>query len=215
MSPEPSPRSSARPLSTGGHVVLGLLMDGPATGWDLARVADRSIAHFWPVTRAHIYAELPKLAARGLATATEVPQVGAPDRRVYEVTEAGREAFARWLAEVDLTEERGRQPLQLQLFFAAYADTGRLTGLLDAWRERATAAEAHCADILRRRGVAVDDLPPLALSSDAGAGADERSARLLAGLDARAMTALFGLRRAQADLVWLGEVQRSLLEPPQ
>lgn len=198
-----------RPLSTGGHVVLGLLLDGPATGWDLARVVDRSIAHFWPLTRAHIYAELPKLAARGFATAAEVAQVGAPDRRVYEVTATGREAFGTWLSGVDLTEERGRQPLQLQLFFAAHVDAVRLAGLLHTWRERTEATERHCADILVARGVEVDALPVLTLDTTPP-GTAARSAAVLAGLDPRGMTALFGLRRAQADRVWLTEIESTL-----
>ena len=203
------PERTEPPLSTGGHVVLGLLLDGPATGWELARVVDRSIGHFWPLTRAHIYAELPKLAARGLATAHDAPQVGAPDRRIYEVTAAGRAAFEAWLADVDLTEERSRQPLQLQLFFAAHAAPDRVQGLLETWRQRAQATERHCADILRMRGVDIDDLPRLTLDKQPPT-ARGRSARVLTGLDARAMTALFGLRRAQADLVWLEEVEVTL-----
>jgi DNA-binding PadR family transcriptional regulator len=191
-------------------VVLGLLVDGPASGWDLAQKADRSIGHFWPITRAHIYAELPKLAERGWATAEEVPQVGVPTKRVYTATGQGRAAFTRWLAEVELTEERGRQPLQLQLFFATHAAPERLEQLLDAWEQRAGAVEEHCRAILAAKGVRVDALPPLGRS----VAADRASASPLAGLDLRGMTALFGLRRAQADRYWLEEVRRALRAEP-
>ena len=210
MAPSNLP-AGARDLSTGGYVVLGLLLDGPATGWDLGQVVDRSIGHFWPLTRAHIYAELPKIAARGYATLTEVPQRGAPDRRVYTATDEGEVAFDRWIAGVELTEERGRQPLQLRLFFAARARPDRLRELLDAWRERAEANQAHCTDILRRRGVRTDDLAPLVLGRVPGTAPTDGPGNPLAGQDARAMTALFGLRRAQADLIWLHEVREALL----
>ncbi|MCD0483643.1 PadR family transcriptional regulator [Streptacidiphilus sp. ASG 303] len=211
--PQPKRRSDdtgpmPRPPSVGGYVVLGLLLDGPASGWELARLADRSIGHFWPVTRAHIYAELPKLADRGWATARDVPQSGAPDKRVYRATAEGEAAFRSWLATVDLTEERGRQPLQLRLFFAAHDDPARLEELLAAWHRRAASTEEHCADILRRKGVDTAALPRLELrpaprSPQAPDGGPPR-------LDARGMTALFGLRRAQADLAWLTEVRAML-----
>ena len=202
-----------RPLSTGGYVVLGLLLDEPSTGWDLARKIDRSIAHFWPLTKAHVYAELPKLSSKGWATTEDVPQSGAPDRRIYTATAQGRRAFRKWISTVDLTEERGRQPLQLQLFFAAHAEPSKLSELLAAWQERAQLAEQHCVGILAKRGVDARQLPRLALRPSAGRGVSSEQAgtsNALHGLDARGMTALFGLRRAQADLAWLDEVHEAL-----
>lgn len=206
---------TARALSTGGYVVLGMLLDEPASGWDLAGKIDRSIAHFWPLTKAHVYAELPKIAARRWASAEAIAQSGAPDRRVFTATAAGRQAFREWIDTVDLTEERGRQPLQLQLFFAAHADPVKLRQLLGTWEERAKGTEQHCADILRRRGIDTTQLPRLTL--DGSPGAKIRTKKLnnadtLRDLDARGMTALFGLRRAQADLAWLDEVRDVLIQ---
>ncbi len=205
---------SARPLSTGGYVVLGLLLDEPASGWDLARKIDRSIAHFWPLTRAHIYAELPKIADRKWASAQDIPQSGAPDRRVFTATTAGRQAFRVWIAEVDLTDERSRQPLQLQLFFAAHTDPARLGGLLSTWETRALDTERHCADILGKRGIDTAQLRRLTLDGSPDTATVHQKAGTsgaLHGLDARGMTALFGLRRAQADLAWLQEVRSVLV----
>lgn len=204
--------AAARPLTTGGYVVLGLLPDEPASGWELARKIDRSIAHFWPLTRAHVYAELPKIADRRWATTEAVARSGAPDRRVYTATTAGRQAFEEWIATLELTEERGRQPLQLQMFFAAHADSARLQQVLDTWEQRSRHTEAHCADILSHRGIDARQLPRLSLGASA-ATADTPTALHL--LDARGMTALFGLRRAQADLAWLHEVRDVLISREQ
>jgi len=206
---------SARRLSTGGYVVLGLLLDEPASGWDLARKIDRSIAHFWPLTKAHIYAELPKIAARNWASAEAIAQSGAPDRRVFTATAAGRQAFRDWIAEVNLTDERGRQPLQLQLFFAAHADPAKLGELLNTWEARALDTEQHCADILGKRGIDTTQLRRLTLDGSPDTPSvygKPRNSGALRGLDARGMTALFGLRRAQADLAWLQEVRTVLIE---
>ncbi len=213
-STDDGPAGITRPLSTGGYVVLGLLLDEPASGWDLARKIDSSIAHFWPLTKAHVYAELPKIAGREWASAQEIAQSGAPDRRVYTATAAGRRAFRDWIAHVDLTDERGRQPLQLQLFFAAHADPAKLRQLLHTWEERARDTEQHCADILGKRGIDTTLLPRLTLDTlrDTECGhLRTLNSSALQGLDARGMTALFGLRRAQADLAWLHEVRDVLI----
>src|SRR6266511_3546714 len=70
-------------LSPGAQAVLGLLSRQPTSGYELGSTAERTIAHFWPITRAHIYAELARLEAAGLVTATEVSQQRRPDKRVY------------------------------------------------------------------------------------------------------------------------------------
>ena len=196
-----------RALSTGGYVVLGLLLDGPASGWDISQVAERSISHFWPLTKAHIYAALPKLTDLGFAESVAVQQVGAPDKRVYTATAEGREAFAQWMDTVKLVEEHGRQPLQLQMFFAAHASSQRLEALLMKWEQQAEAAENLCQEILRRKGVDVEALGRLTLDDRPGTSAIGQL-NSLNGLDARGSTALFGLRRAQADQIWLTEVRQ-------
>src|SRR6266511_3559331 len=89
-------------LSPGAQAVLGLLSRQPTSGYELGSTAERTIAHFWPITRAHIYAELARLEAAGLVTATEVSQQRRPDKRVYAITGAGEAALDAWLASPDL-----------------------------------------------------------------------------------------------------------------
>lgn len=52
------------------------------------------------MTKAHVYAELPRLAESGLARGERVEQQGAPDKVVFSVTEKGRDAFRSWIATV-------------------------------------------------------------------------------------------------------------------
>lgn len=177
-----------------GWLALGLLLDGPASGYDLWRRAERSVAHFWPVTRSAVYAELPRLEERGLVSSAEVPQRGHPDKRVHAATDAGREAFAAWLGDADLTE-RPRHPQQLLLFFAAHAPREHVERLLAGWRGQALRQRDTCRMILAAKGVD-PDVP---------------GARPPA--DPRLLTALFGYRRAQADLAFLDEITPALLGP--
>jgi len=50
------------------HALLGLLADGPASGYDLMKVFDRSLAFVWPATQSQLYGELNRLADDDRAT---------------------------------------------------------------------------------------------------------------------------------------------------
>ncbi len=177
--------------SVSAFVALGLLLDGPATGYELAARAERSIAHFWPVARSGLYAELPRLEQRGFVTSQQVTQEHFPDKRIYTATDAGTDAFANWVSHVQL-EERPRHPMQLLLFFAAHATDTHAADLLTRWREQADRSRITCARILTEKGIDPIDL-----------AAGQRP-------DAHSLTALFGLRRAEADLQFLDEAAAAL-----
>lgn len=117
---KPTSRSRKRsPVSPAAHVLLGLLLDEPRSGYELAKVVERSVGHFWPITKAHVYVELPRLAEAGLAVGSRIVQSSLPDKMVFEATEAGAAAFAEWLETSDLGEPRLHHPLLLKLFFAS------------------------------------------------------------------------------------------------
>ena len=56
-------------LNATGASLLGLLHEGPATGWDLLEQARRGLARFWNMTSSHVYRELKTLETRGLVRA--------------------------------------------------------------------------------------------------------------------------------------------------
>src|SRR6188508_3579467 len=73
---------------------LGLLAREPASGYDLLRTFEQSMANVWPATQSQLYGELNKLAADGLI---EVSDVGPRGRKEYQVTDAGRTELIRWV----------------------------------------------------------------------------------------------------------------------
>ncbi|MFC1431756.1 PadR family transcriptional regulator [Streptacidiphilus sp. N1-3] len=111
--------------------LLGFLHAGPASGYELMGTAEVFIGDFWSLTRSQVYRELAALAERGLVA---VGATGARSRRPYRLTEAGREAFAAWLAEPPGTEQI-RYPLLLTLAFGEHLDTERLLSYVAAHRE--------------------------------------------------------------------------------
>ena len=99
--------------------MLGLLAQQPSAGYELGARAATSIAHFWPLTRTHIYTELERLEALGFATATIVAQQRLPDKRVYTTTPAGLRVLDAWLNDPDPGAYRRRHPMLIKLYFAA------------------------------------------------------------------------------------------------
>ena len=79
-----------------GNAILVSLSDGAMSGYDLAKHFDESIGFFWRATHSQIYRELLKLKTRGLISAEEIHQRGKPNRIIYSVTDAGREALLAW-----------------------------------------------------------------------------------------------------------------------
>jgi len=96
------------------HGLLGLLAEGPASGYDLARRFTEVLGSIWPAQHPKIYAELGKLAAEGLV---EVESEGPRRRKAYRITDAGLVEVKRWLTEVDVDHTMRLQPLLRSLFF--------------------------------------------------------------------------------------------------
>ena len=72
-------------------VCLGMLTDGEASGYDLKKEFESSFSHFFAAGYGSIYPALNSLARDGLVECRHIPQEGKPDRKVYKITEAGRE----------------------------------------------------------------------------------------------------------------------------
>lgn len=73
---------------------LGLLAQHPGSGYDLLKRFSASMANVWPATQSQLYGELNRLADHGLI---EVAEIGPRGRKVYRVTEAGRDELLRWV----------------------------------------------------------------------------------------------------------------------
>jgi DNA-binding PadR family transcriptional regulator len=113
-----------RPGATGS--LLGLLRDGPRSGYELVAAAELMIGGFWTITRSQVYPELAALADRGLL---HRGQTGPRDRQPYELTAAGRAAFRKWVNSSPEPENL-RIPLLLRFTFADAIDPGRLQDML-------------------------------------------------------------------------------------
>lgn len=69
---------------------MAALLEGEASGYDLAKGFDASVANFWAATPQQLYRELDRMAADGLVHARVVHQERRPDKRLFSLSEAGR-----------------------------------------------------------------------------------------------------------------------------
>jgi len=103
------------------HALLGFLVYGDRTGYELGRMFDYSISHFWPANLSQIYPTLQDMADEGLVTFKRVEQEKRPFRKVFTLTEPGRNELERWLKE-PLTLIPERDHFLVQLWFSADID---------------------------------------------------------------------------------------------
>ena len=98
------------------YAILGFLTYQPFTGYDLKKLFDRSVRHFWSADQSQIYRTLAHLTEEGKAEIEIVEQSDRPDRKVYHITPTGREAFCAWLSGPFPTADPKSGPL-VQVFF--------------------------------------------------------------------------------------------------
>jgi DNA-binding PadR family transcriptional regulator len=175
----------SRPNATAA-ALLGLLLERPMTGWDLMAAAQERIGEFWTITQSQVYRELTAMAARGLVAAGPP---GPRDRKPYEVTPAGRAAFADWL-ESGPGEDQVRIPLLLTIAFAGHLPAGRLAEIIED-----------------RRAVHAERLERYLAGREWLRAADGVEAARLATLE-------FGIRHEQAVLDWFDVLPGILWPPP-
>jgi DNA-binding PadR family transcriptional regulator len=96
------------------HALLGLLAEGPASGYDLARRFQEGLQSVWPAQHPQIYSELSRLANAGLI---EVDSHGPRRRTAYRITDAGLTEVRHWLAEDEIDHSFRMEPLLRSFFF--------------------------------------------------------------------------------------------------
>jgi DNA-binding PadR family transcriptional regulator len=88
---------ATRALTTTEAAVLALLaIEGERSGYDLLKLVGKAIAYVWAPARSQLYTVLARLAQDRLADVRHVPQRQRPDKQLYRITDAGRQALAAW-----------------------------------------------------------------------------------------------------------------------
>ncbi len=83
-------------------VILSLLANGkPQYGYEIMEEANKTALTDSAIDAAVVYRTLHTLEAAGCVVSQWQPGAGGPHRRMYEITDAGREHLRDWLAVLD------------------------------------------------------------------------------------------------------------------
>jgi DNA-binding PadR family transcriptional regulator len=111
-------KSKAIKLTGTSYAVLALLKEfGESTSYEIKQKLESSIQNFWPVPHTTAYEEPARLAAAGYLSAKQ--EKGGRRRRVYSLTDKGREALAAWAGEAGTASPQLRDELMLKVFAGA------------------------------------------------------------------------------------------------
>ena len=98
------------------HALLGILTVKPMTGYELKQFFDSTVQHFWNAELSQIYPTLKHLEEQGWVEKRVEVQESRPNKKIYEITDDGKEEYTRWalhpLPPADL-----RDPFLIRVFF--------------------------------------------------------------------------------------------------
>lgn len=100
--------------------ILGLLNYNESTGYDLSKLFEYSLRLFYHAQQSQVYKELTQLEKEGCVMSRTILQTEKPNKKVYSITDKGRDSLLDWLSEFDEEQHfRKKLPLIMKVFFAA------------------------------------------------------------------------------------------------
>ena len=109
------------------EAILVCLADEPLTGYDLAKTFESSIGFFWHADHQQIYRVLRQLRESGLVTDELVVQDGRPNKRVYSITDPGRERLVEWSREAN-PPPAIKDDMMIKLYWLEHVDVEAMRG---------------------------------------------------------------------------------------
>lgn len=123
------------------YILLGFLMYGDMSGYDMKQFMAHSTAYFYNASFGSIYPTLRKLEEEKCVTLLEKVEDG-KFKKLYSVTEDGRSRFLAWLARPIEFDRSGYSHL-IRIFFYGWLEPAKARELVGAyiWRMEEELAE--------------------------------------------------------------------------
>ena len=119
------------------NAVMAALLEGEASGYDLAKGFEASVANFWMATPQQLYRELERMESEGLVSARVVQQERRPNKRLFSLTEAGLQVLREYVGEAPAKPLALRDELMVKVQCVDIGDTADFDAV------RAAVAERH------------------------------------------------------------------------
>ncbi|MFK5635525.1 hypothetical protein [Ornithinimicrobium sp. LYQ103] len=170
------------------HVILGLLLSGPLSAYDLHRRFTAGISLFYSASLGGIQRALAQLLADGSVTASKADDTRR-GRTAYAATARGREAWRAWMLEEQVTGVDPETTMLAKVYLLGLADAQDRPEVLQSVRRRA----ARDLEALLSRELELDAL------DDVPAGSQDVFGHQRATLD-------YGIRSHRLALTWLDDM---------
>ncbi|MEU6256883.1 PadR family transcriptional regulator [Streptomyces sp. NPDC047043] len=119
------------------NAVMAALLEGEASGYDLAKGFEASVANFWMATPQQLYRELERMETEGLVCARVVQQERRPNKRLFSLTEAGLQVLREYVGETPAKPLALRDELMVKVQCVDIGDSADFEAV------RAAVAERH------------------------------------------------------------------------
>ena len=80
------------------HTILTVLLESDHSGYDLSKRFEESVSCFWKASQQQIYRELGKIEKLGWVEHESIAQVGKPNKKLYRITEDGKQELENWFS---------------------------------------------------------------------------------------------------------------------
>lgn len=131
------------------YAILGLINREPMTGYDIAREFNsNNLANFWYAKHSQIYPELIRLADEGLLTCQVVIQGEKLEKKLYTITDKGREELMAWLMEDEPIPATPKDIFRLRIYFSDFMTPDELTWHLKDQIKKHSDKRKYLTDIM-------------------------------------------------------------------
>ena len=134
------------------HFILGLLAQKLMSGYDIKHFLKSLSWLIGSPSFGSLYPALHNLLKDNLVTVKVLSREGKPSRKIYSITEAGREALAEWINQ----PAKSSAPLKAFVMRLILADSFSPAGLIVHLQQRRAQVAAH-HDTLEQTGGALDE----------------------------------------------------------
>lgn len=131
------------------YAILGLINREPMTGYDITREFNSNkLANFWYAKHSQVYPELSRLMEENLVTCEVVIQGEKLEKKLYSITESGREQLQEWLMKDEPLEATPKDVFRLRMYFSDFMTPEQLKIHLTNQLHKHVLKEQHLADMM-------------------------------------------------------------------
>ncbi|MEL6469660.1 MAG: PadR family transcriptional regulator [Cyanobacteria bacterium J06623_4] len=118
------------------YAILAALFNQPCSGYDLVKRFNKSVECFWSASHQQIYKALAKLEEEGHVSSEKIEQENRPNKKLYTVTDSGRQQLQTWIAQTEEEIAPLKSDLLVKLSVGHTVPTETLLETLDAYTQR-------------------------------------------------------------------------------